>query len=170
MIQIISRQSTHQLCLLVLQTVLSLYFSRKTTDVVMDSGDGVSHTIPIYEGFSLPHPILRLNLVGGDFTDYLTMILTERKKGKREKGYAFTSTSSRERIVRDIKEKFLYVAEDDKEEMQKAASSSELEKSYKHPDGQTSTIGNGRFRCPEALFQPLFIVWSAAVSKGHHTT
>ena len=134
-------------CLYVnVQAVLALYSSGRTTGVVLDSGEGISHTVPIYEGYAIPHAIQKILLAGKDLTEYLREILKER-------GLNFTTPAELE-IVRDIKETMTVVVSDYQEAMKDADDSHACEKNYELPDGRKILIGNERFRCPEILFNP----------------
>ena len=128
------------------QAVLSLYASGRTTGCVIDIGDGVSHVVPIFEGFALTHAIQRINLAGRDVTNYLRRLL-------RQSGYTF-DTSGEKEIVRDIKEKLCYVAIDPEKEMMLSKRVSGMQKNYMLPDGETINIGIERFLAPESLFNP----------------
>nr|CDS30597.1 actin [Hymenolepis microstoma] len=132
-----------------LQAVLALHASGRMTGLVLDSGEGATHTIPVYEGYSISSAIDRLDLAGREVTEYLMRLL-------RGRGNAFRSTSERE-VVREMKEKLAYVALDYEDELIKAETTCEIEKDYELPDGNIITLGSERFQCAEALMRPELI-------------
>jgi actin-related protein len=146
-----------------IQAVLALFASSSTTGIVLDSGDGVTHAVPIYEGFALPHAILSLCLAGRDLTEYMCQMLTDR-------GYDLASAedpSAELEISRMVKEKTGFVALDFDTEMKAFSDSADREKLFELPDGNVINIAAERFRCPEALFQPSMI---GKESPGIHDT
>ncbi|XP_022661752.1 beta-centractin-like [Varroa jacobsoni] len=125
-----------------MQAVLSLYATGRTTGVVLDSGDGVSHAVPIYEGFAIPHSIMRIDVAGRDVTRYLLRLL-------RREGHTF-HTSAEFEIVKSIKQKVCYLSTNPQRD-----EGAEMEKTqFALPDGSSIDIGTARFRAPEVLFRP----------------
>lgn len=133
-----------------MQPVLALYATGTTTGTVVDCGEGVTHVVPIYEGFSLPHAVRRLEVAGGELTDYLTKMLNASA------GYEFGTSSERD-IVREIKEKLCFVARDPVREARDNNVRNTLRKQYTLPDGQVITVNNERFQCAEVLFNPFLV-------------
>ncbi|KDO25900.1 actin-like protein 2 [Saprolegnia parasitica CBS 223.65] len=138
-------QGTH----IAVQAMLTLYAQGLLTGVVIDSGDGVSHVVPVYEGFVPQHLIRRLDVAGRHITQYLIKLMLLR-------GYAFNRTADFE-TVRQIKERHCYAALDPTIERQLALETTVLEETYELPDGRIVKLGRERFEATEALFQPHLI-------------
>lgn len=136
-----------------MQAVLSLYATGRTTGVVLDSGDGVTHAVPIYQGFALPHSIMRSDVAGRDVTRYLKLLL-------RREGLLFKTTSEFE-IVRTMKEKVCRVTLNPQKDEQIDPDLIP----YELPDGSVIQVGRASFRAPELLFYPHLI---GEESEGIH--
>jgi len=132
-----------------IQAVLVLYAQGLLTGVVVDSGDGVTHIIPVFDGFALPHLTKRLDVAGRDITRHLIRLLLLR-------GYAFNRTADFD-TVRQIKEKLCYVGYDLDMEKRLALETTVLVEPYTLPDGRVIRVGAERFEAPEILFNPSYI-------------
>mmetsp|Transcript_1442 Transcript_1442/g.1273 ORF Transcript_1442/g.1273 Transcript_1442/m.1273 type:complete len:394 (-) Transcript_1442:1203-2384(-) len=132
-----------------IQAMLTLYAQGLITGVVVDTGDGVTHVVPVYDGYVPQNLIRRLDVAGRHITQYLIKLLLLR-------GYAFNRTADFD-TVRQIKEKFCYVANDINEERKLALETTCLMENYTLPDGRVIKIGRERFEAPEALFNPSLI-------------
>jgi actin-related protein len=116
-----------------IQAVLALYASGRTTGIVLDCGDGVSHVVPIYEGYSVQHAVERLDVAGRDLTEYLSRLLLGRN-------YSFT-TSAELQIVRELKEKHSFVIPSRFDiANSKPMSKKELRRKFELPSGEVITV------------------------------
>jgi actin-related protein len=127
------------------QAVLGLFSLGKTTGVVWDAGEGVSFTVPIYEGYGLPHAIMRSPLGGGDLTLFLIKMLGEA---------GFDVNTLKPPSVRVMKEQICTVALDYQAEIQKSEATKTTRTKFLLPDGVEVSYSTEAFRCPEALFNP----------------
>ena len=130
-----------------ISAVLALCASGRSNGLVLESGAGVTHSVPIYEGYALPHAITRLDLGGEDLTRYLAKLLTER-------GFSFIGYSEME-IVKNIKEKFCFVKSEDN------LADDEMI-NYQMPNGTRITLGSERHKCTEVMFDPSLIGFETA--------
>ncbi|XP_065919822.1 actin-related protein 2 [Dysidea avara] len=149
MVELMFEQYQFEGVYIAIQAVLTLYAQGLLTGIVIDSGDGVTHICPVYEGFSLPHLTRRLDIAGRDITKYLIKLLLLR-------GYAFNHSADFE-TVRMMKEKLCYVGYNIEQEQRLARETTVLVESYTLPDGRVVKLGGERFEAPEALFQPHLI-------------
>lgn len=129
-----------------MQAVCALYASGRSTGVVLDSGHGVSHTVPIYEGFAIPHAIERMLMGGNDITNYLQALLNK-------KDYDFHTPKEMDTVT-DIKERMCYVVGDYDQATRDSKAQQNVEKEYYLPDGSAVMVGTERFQCAETLFRP----------------
>jgi actin-related protein len=131
-----------------IQAVLSLYSNGRTTGCVIDSGDGVTHAVPVFEGYSIPHAVHKNLIAGRAITSHMVNLL--QADGVTTTGGA----SAWAQIVKKMKEDLCYVTLNAEEEKGKASSSTEITKTFELPDGATVNINTPRFMAPEALFNP----------------
>ena len=115
-----------------------------STGLVLDSGDGVSHVIPVVDGQVTKHAVARLNLAGRHVTKYLVKLLLMR-------GYAFNSSADFE-TVREIKEQMCFVSYDRFKDRKLAEETTLLDKEYKLPDGTVMSQDDLKREDPAFLY------------------
>ena len=131
------------------QAKMTLYCEGAQTGVVLDSGDGVTHVIPIAENYLLHHQIKRLDIAGRNITNYFIRLL-------QIKGYSFNSTADFE-LARELKEKYCFVSNDIEADRKLERETSFYNSYHLLPDESRIRISDEKFEAPEILFNPALI-------------
>jgi centractin len=125
---------------------LALYATGRTTGLVLDCGEGAAHATPIYEGYALPHAVLRSDLGGRDVTERLALLL-------RKQGTVLRSGAELESVAA-MKEQACFVSALPAQDEAAVADRRFAAAEFRLPDGQRVQVGAERFRAPELLFRP----------------
>ena len=141
-------------------SVLAIYDAGRTSGMAVDSGEVITNFVPVYEGFAFPNAISKSETGGKILTDYLILLLTDKKYN--------INTSAKRLKVNDIKEKYCRVSYDFENEIREAGEGGNLEEKVKLPDGEELTLETERLKCPEALFRPNFLNLPESNIKGLH--
>eukprot|EP00478_Filoreta_tenera_P000580 GABV01000585.1.p2 GENE.GABV01000585.1~~GABV01000585.1.p2 ORF type:complete len:388 (-),score=157.92 GABV01000585.1:53-1216(-) len=132
-----------------IQAILVLYAQGLLTGVVVDSGDGVTHIVPVYEGMCPQNLIRRLDVAGRHVTRYLIKLLQLR-------GYNLNRTADFE-TARQIKERFCFAGYDLDVERRLALETTTLMQKFELPDGRVIKLGPERYQAGEVLFTPSLV-------------
>merc|ERR1711972_1056364 len=117
-----------------------------TSGFVVDSGDGVTHLVPVMEGYLEPALVQRVNLAGRHVTEHLMKLLVGA-------GHPLNSTADFE-TVREVKQRLCYVALDPEAERRFARETTLVDRQYTLPDSRIMRVSAERFLAPEILFSP----------------
>ena len=129
------------------QPILSLLSTSATSGIILESGDSITQSCVVYEGYSIPSSYERYNYGGRDVTEYLKNMLKRR-------GYYFYN-STELKLVNEIKENMCYLETNKRAEYANAKKA--LNKKlipYYLPDGNNISLGDERILAPEILFNP----------------
>ena len=128
-----------------------MFSTSSTSGTILESGEGVSQSCVVYEGYSLPNSYERYDYGGGEVSEYL-------KKMLKMKGYNFYE-SNVYGLLNDMKEKYCFFIPEklklDYENVKKALNFKKI--NYYLPDGNTVLLGDERILASEILFKPELI-------------
>ena len=131
------------------QAKCSLFAEGIDTGIVLDSGDGVTHCIPVSDGAILKHSIERMDIAGRHITEYLVRLL-------QKKGYAFNSSADFD-FVRELKEKYCFISNDIESDRKLERQTTFYNSYHLLPDETRIRISDEKFEAPEILFNPSLI-------------
>lgn len=128
---------------------LSMYSTGRVSGLVVESGEAITYTVPVFEGYSIPHAMIKLEIAGQDITDSLIHELES----------SGIKCSQFKETIRNLKEQMCSVSQNFSYDIQQVDDPLSLEdRSYELPTGQIITVNHKqRFRSTEIIFNPMLV-------------